>query len=482
MAEWQTRMVQVHVIARSWGFKSLYPHSFSLWCDMDKQFYKTFLNIAWPIALQNLVGAALNLIDTLMIGGLGEASVAAVGIANRLFFFFIVSIFGIYSACGIFAAQFWGKKDLLNLHRMMGIMASIALPFSLIFSAVALIIPEQYIFLFQRDITVIGLGASYLKIIAPSYIFMAFSFLYSFTSRTIHRTKAPMFISLFALSINTILNYSLIYGHFGAPKMGVEGAATATLIARIIELMLYFVLINAVSNHPLKTKLSEMFSFSKGLFKDVIKRGTPVFINEMIWSLGHTVLFIAYGFLGTAAIAVAQIAEIVTDIFISFFVGVSSACGVMIGNVLGVDKFDLAESYAKRFSKITIFLAAIASVVIVGLAFIIPNFYAEFSASTRHLLMLTIIVSGLFHIPRMYNFVVFVGILRSGGDTLFCVLLDMISVLLIGIPLAFIIVLFFPMPIYKVIAIVSLGEIILLIAGYLRVKKKKWLCNVVEKF
>ncbi len=364
----------------------------------------------------------------------------------------------------------------------MGIMASIALPFSLIFSIVAFLFPKQYIFLFQRDITVIGLGAAYLKIIAPSYIFMAFSFLYSFTSRTIHRTKAPMIISVLAISINTILNYTLIYGNFGAPKMGVEGAATATLIARIIELLIFFSLIYSVKAHPLKTSLSEMFSYSKQLFKDVIKRGTPVFINEVIWSLGQAVLFIAYGFLGTAAIAVAQIAEIVTDIFISFFVGVSSACGVMIGNVLGVDKFDLAESYAKRFSKITIALAAIASAIIISLAFIIPNFYANFSADTRHLLMLTIIVSGLFHIPRMYNFVVFVGILRSGGDTLFCVMLDMISVWVIAIPVAFVTVLFFPRPIYQVIAIVSLGEIISLIAGYLRVKKKKWLCNVVEKF
>ncbi len=449
---------------------------------MNKQFYKTFLNIAWPIAIQNLVAAALNLIDTLMIGGLGEASVAAVGIANRLFFFFIVSIFGIYSACGIFAAQFWGKKDLLNLHRMMGIMASIALPFSLIFSTVAFLFPEQYVFLFQRDTTVIGLGAAYLKIIAPSYVFMAFSFLYSFTSRTIHRTKAPMLIALLAISINTFLNYTLIYGNFGAPQMGVEGAATATLIARIIELLLFFILIYSVKDHPLKTSLSEMFSYSKQLFKDVVKRGTPVFINEMIWSLGQAVLFIAYGFLGTAAIAVAQIAEIVNEIFISFFVGVSSACGVMIGNVLGLEQFDLAESYAKRFSKITILLAVCASAIIVGLAFVIPNLYHQFSGNTRHLLTLTIIVSGLFHIPRMYNFVVFVGILRSGGDTLFCMLLDMIGVWLISIPVAFTLVLFFPLPIYQVIAIVSLAEIILLIAGYLRVKKKKWLRNVVDKF
>ncbi len=449
---------------------------------MDRQFYKTFLNIAWPIVLQNLIGSALNLIDTLMIGGLGEASVAAVGIANRLFFFFMVSVFGIYSACGIFSAQFWGKKDLVNLHRMLGIMASLALPFALAFSIVAFIFPAQYMFLFQRDTTVIGLGVDYMRIIAPSYLLMAVSFLYSYSSRTVHRTKIPMIISLLALSINTILNYILIYGNFGAPQLGVSGAATATLIARTVELMLFFVLIYGSKTNPLKSSLTEMFSYNKALFRDVIKRGTAVFVNETVWALGQAVFFIAYGFLGTSAIAVVQVQEIVVDIFLSIFIGVSSACGVMIGNVLGGSQFALAEQYAKRFIKITFALAGLASVIIIGLAFIIPNFYGSFSAETRHLLTLTIIVGGIFHLPRMYNFVAFVGILRSGGDTLFCMLADLISVWGISIPLAFAFSIIWPRPIYQVIAIVSIGEVIVLIAGHLRIKQKKWLRNVVEKF
>ncbi len=449
---------------------------------MDRQFYKTFLNIAWPIAFQNLIGSALNLIDTLMIGGLGEASVAAVGIANRLFFFFMVSVFGIYSGCGIFSAQFWGKKDLLNLHRMLGIMISLALPFALVFGALAFFFPESYMFLFQRDAAVIDLGASYLRIIAPSYILMALSFLYSFSSRTIHRTKPAMLISLLAISINTLLNYILIYGNFGAPKLGVSGAATATLIARALELTLFLMLVYGAEDHPLKSSLRELFSYNKTLFKDVIKRATAVFFNEGIWSLGQVVLFIAYGFLGTSAIAVAQIYEIVVDIFIAFFVGVSSACSVMIGNVLGTSQFALAEQYAKRFIKITFGLAGLASVIIVGLAFIIPNFYDSFSAETRHLLTLTIIVGGIFHLPRMYNFVAFVGVLRSGGDTLFCMLTDLIGVWLIAIPLAFVFSILWPLPIYQVIAIASLGEIVVLIAGYVRIRQKKWLSNMVEKF
>ncbi len=449
---------------------------------MDRHFYKTFLNISWPIALQNLMGAALNLIDTLMIGGLGEASVAAVGIANRLFFFFIVSLFGIYSGCGIFGAQFWGKKDLLNLHRVLGIMASLALPFALVFSAVALLFPAQYMFLFQRDAVVIGLGVEYLRIIAPSYLLMAVTFLYSYSSRTVHRTKLPMFISLFAISINTLLNYVLIYGNFGAPEMGVGGAATATLIARAVELALVLILIFGTANHPLKSSLKEMFSYGKSLFKAVVKRGTTVFLNETLWALGQAMFFIAYGFLGMSAIAVAQIQEFVVDLFISFFVGVSSACGVMTGNLLGARKFDLAEQYVKRFIKITLGLALLASLVIVGLAFVIPNFYGSFSAQTRQLLTLTIIVGGLFHLPRMYNFVAFVGVLRSGGDTLFCMLIDFIGIWVVSIPLAFLFCYVWPRPIYEVLAIVSLGEVFVLIAGHIRIGQKKWLRNVVDKF
>ncbi len=449
---------------------------------MDKQFYKTFLNIAWPIALQNLVGAALNLIDTLMIGGLGEASVAAVGIANRLFFFFMVSVFGIYSACGIFAAQFWGKKDLLNLHRMMGIMASLALPFSIVFSAVALLFPEHYMFLFQRDAEVIALGGDYLRIIAPSYLATALSFLYFYTSRTIHRTKAPMVISLIALSLNTLLNYTLIYGNFGAPQLGVKGAATATLIARTVELVLFFTLVSLTKDHPLQTGIREMFSYGKALFGSVIERGTAVFFNEMLWALGQATFFIAYGFLGTSAIVVVQVSETINDVFIALFIGVSSACGVMLGNELGRDRFDLAEDYSRRFIKITLVLAGSVSLILMCLAFVVPGIYSNFSTSTRDLLRLTIMVSGLFHLPRMYNFVVFVGVLRSGGDTIFCMLLDMLSVWIIGIPTAFICVLFFDLPIYAVIAAASLGEIVSLVSGHFRMRQKKWLKNVVDTF
>ncbi len=449
---------------------------------MDRQFYKTFLNIAWPIALQNLIGSALNLIDTLMIGGLGEASVAAVGIANRLFFFFMVSVFGIYSGCGIFSAQFWGKKDFVNLHRVLGIMASLALPFALVFAAVAFSLPESYMFLFQRDATVIDLGASYLRIIAPAYILMTLSFLYSFSSRTVHRTKSAMLISLLAIAINTLLNYVLIYGNFGAPQLGVSGAAIATLIARAVELSLFLTLVYGAKDHPLKSSIAEMFSYSRALFSEVVKGSTVVFFNEMIWALGQAVFFMAYGFLGTTAIAVAQIYEVVVDIFISFFVGISSACGVMIGNVLGTSQFDLAEQYAKRFVKITFVIAGLASVIIIGLAFIVPNFYGSFSVETRHLLMLTIIVGGIFHLPRMYNFVAFVGVLRSGGDTLFCMLTDLIGVWGVGIPLAFAFSLVWPRPIYQVIAIVSLGEILVFAAGQWRIRQKKWLNNMVEKF
>ncbi len=445
-----------------------------------KNFYKTMITIGAPIALQHLIGSSLNLVDTLMIGRLGEDAIAAVGIANRLFFLFILFIFGAYSGCGVFTAQYWGKKDKANIQRILGIMLWFGLGFSMLFTAMAFIIPKQILSLFSRDPLVLTLGVQYLRIVAISYIMTAISFAYSFSCRSVHRTTLPMVVSIIALSTNTVLNYILIYGKFGMPAMGVQGAAIATTIARTLEMILLLVFIYKDKQHPLVGPFRAYFDIHKDMVMNVVKTGTPVFVNEATWALGNVVYFIAFGFLGTEAVAVVQICFTVSDFFQALFMGISSACGVMIGNAVGNDEQEKAVLYSVEFIKLTI----VFSMVIAGLLYlsrpIILMLYSTLSLVTQNMLMTTLAVIAFYQIPKMFTFTMIVGILRGGGDTRFCMYLDLLSVWLIGVPLGFISVLVWHWPVHMVIGAVYFEEILKVFVTMPRFFSKKWIHNVIE--
>ena len=209
----------------------------------EKTFLKRVLTLSIPIIIQQFIQAALNMVDTIMIGKLGSDEIAAVGIANQVFFIVMMVIFGLNSGISVYIAQFWGRKDTSNIRKTMGVSLSLGLIVGIVFCLVAVIMPKQIMSLFIDNENVINLGVKYLKIIAFSYIFTAVSLSFHVVSRGIGKTAMPMVVSAIALSVNTILNYALIFGNFGMPRLGVEGAAIATVIARILEFVLMTVMI-----------------------------------------------------------------------------------------------------------------------------------------------------------------------------------------------------------------------------------------------
>ncbi|MBE3102484.1 MAG: polysaccharide biosynthesis C-terminal domain-containing protein, partial [Firmicutes bacterium] len=188
----------------------------------DKQFYKTLLHLAIPIAAQNLVSSSLNMVDTIMIGGLGEIEIAAVGQANQLFFLFSLLLFGVNSGSAIFTAQFWGKRDVKNIRRVLGIGLMTSIIAAAFFTVLALIFPKQVMSIFSSDIVVIAVGSDYLRIVGWSYVITAITFTFSSILRSTEQAKIPMIFSIVALLTNTVLNYVLIFGKFGFPMLGVK--------------------------------------------------------------------------------------------------------------------------------------------------------------------------------------------------------------------------------------------------------------------
>jgi len=440
----------------------------------NRTLVQKILKIGLPIAIQNFVGTLLNLVDNMMIGSRGEEALAAVSVSNRIFFIMIITLFGAYSGLGIFTAQYWGKKDLVNIKKIMGMAFTLGIALASAFTLVILIFPSEIISIFIREDVVIQKGSSYLSIAAFTYIPVAIAYVFAYTSRAVHRTKVPMTASIIALSINTFLNYLLINGNWGMPELGVRGAAIATLTARLIELTLLIVIIYKSKDHPLAGKLREFFSYNLAMFRKVIKTAFPVIVNESAWVVGVSVYFIAYGFLGTAAIASAQVALTISDLIWAFLIGMGNATAVLVGNEIGANRIESAFNASKRLVRmefiVTLFLAAAYA----AFGYAIAGLFGLTDA-TKELATKCIYVTAAFIPVRQLGFVYIVGILRSGGDTRFCMFLDIGMVWFIGIPMAFFAVLVLKLPIYWAMVLINIEEIIKVVIARRRFLSRKWI-------
>lgn len=447
----------------------------------DKVFYKTLFFIALPVIIQHIISIGLNMVDTIMVSNLGEDAITAVGLGNRFYFIFSTICFGIFSGASIFIAQYWGVGDTKSIKKIFGIDLIIGTSLSIIFSIIVFLFPQQILRIFISDSYVIDLGAQYMKIIAFSYTFTSISFAFSFNSRAIHKLKLPTIINAIALSINTFINWVLITGNLGFPSYGVKGAAIATLISRTFEFLALLYFIYKDKEHPLAGSLKEFTSWNKGMLKSVLKTSLPVIMSEAAWSIGTSVYFIAYGFIGSYAIAVVQVSTNISDFFQAVFMGVGSASAVMIGNEIGKNNLNNSFDYSKKFIKITLALSIAFSILLFLLRGKVIDFF-DLSTTTNYYLDKALIVFCLYFTPKMFTYMFICGILRAGGDTKFCMFLDIVTIWFIGVPLSFFAVLVLHLPVHLVMAVVFGEEVLKLIIVLRRYVSKKWINNLIVDY
>ena len=300
----------------------------------NKEFYLKLLTLALPITIQSLISSSLGVVDSVMVGSLGNQALAAVGVANQYGLIVFLLYNAIHSGCSIYVAQFWGKNDHSNIGRVVNLDIAIAAGAALIMAAIGILLPKQIISIFNTDPVVISQGAGFLRILSVSFVFASISFGFSVALRSIGKSAMPMIISASALGLNTLLNYVLIYGRFGMPAMGVRGAATGTLIARIVELFIFLIVVSKY--FPLlRFRISELMQVTKDLLGRVTKTMIPVILNEMCWGLGTAVYSIAYGRISTEAFDAVQITNNVVNLFMVAAFGLASAAAVMTGHVIG---------------------------------------------------------------------------------------------------------------------------------------------------
>jgi putative MATE family efflux protein len=440
----------------------------------DKAFLKSMMAIAVPIALQNLVSSSLNMVDTLMISSLGKASISAVGLANQVFFFYILISFGINSGSSIFISQYWGREDVKSIRKVLGLALSISAFAGVIFTIIGFFFPEFVMKIFIQDPEVVKLGADYLKIVSLSYLITAISFAYSVALRSTGRPGVPLQVSIISFLVNTFFNYILIFGKLGIAPMGVKGAALGTLIARIVEIV--FILYSVYKNPgPLSATLKELLDWDKIFVARYLKTTYPVIVNEAFWSLGQIMYSIAYARIGVEATAAVQIVTTIQNIFFVIVRGLANASTVMIGNKIGAGEKEESYNYAIMFLSMATLSGLFLGLTMALTPGVSLSLFRDLDPEVYFVARKMLVIMGLIFAIKTFNATVVVGVLRGGGDTTYSMYLEMGAVWLVGVPLAFIGALVFKLPVYWVMALISLEEIVKTVIAIPRVLSKKWI-------
>ncbi len=453
--------------------------STSMTREISEHFYRKVFAIALPIALQNIVSSSLNLIDTFMISSLSTASIAGVSAANKLFFIMFLFLFGISSGSSILTAQYWGVKDIKNIRRVLGVCLALGVAGSLFFAFAAMALPESVMRIFTNSPGAIGEGADYLRIIGICYVPTAMTFAYVFILRSTGNVKLPMVVSTIAIILNTFLNWVLIYGHLGAPALGVRGAAIATVIARFVEFSIMIVIIYK-QRGVAAAKFSELIDVNKAFINRYMTTVLPVIGNELVWAIGVTMYDVVYGRMGEAVMAAMGITKTIEQFGFFMIYSLGNAAGVVLGNQMGTGDMTHVFNYAKKLLKMMIGVGVVMSVFFF---FIAPSVAGIFNVEpdVKVFIIQCVRVLAIATTFKAINILVIVGILRSGGDTKFALILDGASVWLVAVPLVALGGLVWGLEIKYVYALALTEEISKASIGMWRTYSKKWINNLISE-
>jgi putative MATE family efflux protein len=444
----------------------------------DRSFLRELLVIAIPISFQQLLSASLNMIDVIMVGQLGETAIAALGLSNQVFFVLILILFGATSGMAIFTAQYWGKQEMEPIRKVLGMSLIVSVSVASIFTLIAVLMPETVLGFYTQDTEVIELGSSYLRIVGFTYIPVAIATAYIAVLRSIQLIRMTVIATVAALAFKTILGYGLIFGIGGLPALGVRGAAIGTAAGWSLELVLLLILIYTQKT-PLAANPLTFFSFDMPFFASVLKTAMPAVANELFWSLGITTYNAIYAHIGTDAIAAINVNATIEELGFVVFIGLGNACSVLVGNRIGAGHKEEAHEIVRRVIILGVFFAIGVGVLIMFLRGAIVGLYELSPAGVNNVRWLLTVMAGTLWI-RMFNFSVFIGALRAGGDTRFALLMEICSIWLIGVPAAYVGAFVLHLPVYLVYLMVMLEELAKAFVSGWRFTSRKWIHDLVN--
>jgi putative MATE family efflux protein len=444
----------------------------------DKDFYKQLITISVPIALQNLISFGLSMMDTVMLGSLGERQISASSIANQPYFIFTVFLFGLASGASVLTAQYWGKGDTSAISRVLTLALKAAVICSMLFGILVLLFPGLIMSFYTPDPAVIALGIQFLRIIGFSYILSGISTTFLYILRTVENVKFPLTINFTSFAINVVLNWVLIFGKFGIPAMGIRGSATATLCARAVELVLALIYVFRYDK-KLSFRVSDLFKTDRLLLNDFIHYSAPVVINETVWAIGSSFQSVIVGHISSDAVAANSIAGVVQRLAMVAIMGVANFTAIAVGKQIGLGNAKKANDYASTMLRISLALGVCASVMILLLRKPFLSLYNVSDITDRYAFeIMTVYALSTFFIS--FNYTNIIGVLRGGGDTKFAMTVDILTLWLIALPCGAVAGLIFKWPIPVVFLFLTADEPVKVLIGLPRFKSGKWLRNVTR--
>ena len=442
----------------------------------DHDFLKRTWQIVLPVTIQQMLAMLTNMVDNVMIGSLGETEIGGVGLASKVFFVVCLAVFGVSSGMSVLSAQYWGNDDIPNIRRVVGLGSCLSVGFAVLFAVACFFAPESAMSIFTDSDSLISAGAVYLKITCFSWPLMAISETIATGLRSMDIVKPRVIISAISIAVNVIFNYLLIYGKFGFPCLGVAGAAYATVIARTVEMVLVIGCLKAIDS-PLWCNIKYYFGFTKEMFAQFMNRAMVVFVNDTLWGIGYSVHALTYGRMGESAAAAFSVVSIFSDIEVVGLLGLSTACAVIIGNELGAGNLKKAEKYSKYYLILGFMTGCLICAIMLIVAGPASKMY-NFSPEAEQMTYSALIVLAISLLWRANNNITIVGILRAGGDTKACALIDLLPMWLVSIPLVILAGNKLHWALWAVYLIQQSDEFIKLFISLARVRSKKWLINL----
>ena len=440
------------------------------------KFMKSLCKIAIPVTLQSMLQASFSIVDQIMIGQLGETNISAVGLGSNFSLIFSVVIGAVGAVAGILIAQFMGAEDKKEAWCSFDVSLICGIMISALFLLAAGAFPLQILGLYTEDMSIINTGAVYFRIVAFSYIPMAVSNILSAWLRCREHATIPFLASFGAVAVNTGLNYLLIFGKFGFPRMEIKGAAIATLISQLFNLV-FIVIGFVVCNRRDGDKPVLSLRFKKITIRDYLVMIMPILVSEFLWSLGQNVESAVYGHLGTSNLAAYTLTGPIQGLIVGALSGLSAAAGVMVGKRLGRKEYD--EAYAE--SKKIMYAGLAGSVEVASLLILLAGVYTglyRVDNSVKELGKILLIVFALYAPVKVENMILSGGIIRSGGNTKIIMVIDIIGTWCIGIPLCLLAAYVFRWGIVGVYALLTTEEIFRLAVALVIFRKRKWMISL----
>lgn len=443
----------------------------------DKDFLSKLLHICLPLAFQNLMLASVAAADALMLGRLHQNSMSAVSLATQIQFVQNMFLFSIVGVESILGAQYWGKKDKESLNQIFCIALRLAFFVSVIFFIGCIFFPRFLMLIFTNEPELVDIGVGYLKIAGWSYLLTGISQCFLTMMKITDHPGRTATISTCTVIINIILNAIFIFGLFGIPAMDAKGAALATLISRIIEII--WTVLNSFRKNYIHPALKFLFSHAKVLFRDFCKIFWPLIGASLFWGVGFTSYSAFMGHLGTDAAAANSVAAVIRDLLCCLCNGLSTAAGIMIGNELGAGNLDKGKLYGDRLLKIGLILSALITLFTLALTPIITHCVVLTDGANKYLIQMMLVTS-FYMFGRSLNTITINGIFDCGGDTMFDVYSLAICMWCIAVPLAALGTFVFHWPVIIVYACTCIDEVGKIPWVLYHFKKYKWVQDLTR--